>query len=75
MSESSLKDYMEELLIKFDQHVIFPAQVHYERMKYSLRRYMTLHPEIAELREIICAAFIYLFMVCVVYLIHVKFNI
>ena len=50
---NSICDFVDEIKIKFDQNIIFPLHVRYERVKRMIQRYIQLHPMMAEWVEIV----------------------
>ena len=46
-------DRIDEMKIKFDQYVIFPMHVKYERIKRLVRRYIQTHPLFVEWIDIV----------------------
>ena len=52
----SVSDYIDEIKIKFDQDVIFPLHVRYERIKRMIQKYIQAYPMMAEWVEIVSFA-------------------
>lgn len=72
--ENSWQDFADEMMIKFDQNVIFPLHVKYERCKCMIKRFTATHPQLIEWVDIIGFVFFCMLISYLMQRVYEKFG-